>query len=64
MRAQYADIAAMTLTHPFALDNRELALQMHGRLVDLVGPVSSYIHAVESVWLQTRPSGAITSKRY
>lgn len=68
MRAQYADQVAMTLTHPFDLDDRErsrkLAYQMHDRIVDLVGPVSSYIHAVESAWLQTRPSGVVTSKRY
>jgi hypothetical protein len=64
LRAEYADTVAMTLTHPFALDDRTLAEDLHGRIVDLVGPVSSYIHNVEAAWLRSRPSGVTTLKQY
>jgi hypothetical protein len=64
LRAQYGDAVAMTLTHPFDLDDRELAYEMHGRIVALVDPVSSYIHRVEAAWLASRQSGVVTSKRY
>jgi hypothetical protein len=48
LRAQYADTVAMTLTHPFELDNRKLAGDMHGRIIDLVEPVASYIQCIEA----------------
>ena len=64
MRAQYADAVAMTLTHPFELDNLKLAEDMHGRIVDLVDPVSSYIHSIEAAWLSSRPTGSVTSNVY
>jgi hypothetical protein len=64
LRAQYADAVAMTLTHPFALDDRKLAEDTHGRIVDLVDPVSSYIHRVEAAWLRSRPSQVVAPKEY
>jgi hypothetical protein len=64
LRAQYADTAAMTITHPFGLNDRQLALDMHGRIVDLVDPLSSYIHNVEAAWLSSRPSDVVTTKLY
>ena len=62
-RAEYADTVATTLLHPFDLDDREAALDMHGRVIDLVGPVSSYIHYVEAAWLSSRPEGVVRSRR-
>ncbi len=38
LRAQYADTVGMTITHPFELDDRVPAEDMHGRIVDLVDP--------------------------
>jgi hypothetical protein len=64
LRAQYADTVALTITHPFDLDARDLALDMHGRIVDLVGPMSSFINSVEAAWLRSRPPGVVTTKRY
>jgi len=58
LRAQYADAVAETLTHPFPVP---LAYDMHGSIVDLIDPVSSFIHAVEAAWLSSRPPGVVTS---
>lgn len=61
LRAQYADTVAMTLTHPFDVP---LAYDMHGRIVDLLGPISNFIHAVEAAWLSSRPPSVVTTTRY
>ncbi|MEA2395854.1 MAG: hypothetical protein QOJ82_3745 [Solirubrobacteraceae bacterium] len=48
MRALYADDVGFTLTHPFPA---EFAEDMHGRVVELLEPVSLFIHQVEAAWL-------------
>ena len=48
MRARYADLVSTFLAHPF---DDQFAADMHGRIVDLIGPVSTYVHAVEAAWL-------------
>ena len=48
MRAEYADAVAVRLAHPF---DAQFAEEMHRRIVELIGPVSTYIHQVEAAWL-------------
>ncbi|HEY7949942.1 MAG TPA: hypothetical protein VID51_03800 [Solirubrobacterales bacterium] len=48
MRANYADAVAVKLAHPF---DAEFAEDMHARIVQLIGPVSTFIHRVEAAWL-------------
>ena len=57
MRARYADVVSTFLAHPF---DDQFAAGMHGRIVDLIGPVSTYVHAVEAAWLYSRPDGMVT----
>ena len=64
-RAQYADAVAMTITHPFDLeDSKGFALDMHGRIVDLVGPVARYIHHIEAAWLNSRPPKVVRARGF
>jgi hypothetical protein len=46
-RARYADDIAITLAHPYPL---EFADDMHTRIVQFIGPVSTYIQMVEAAW--------------
>jgi hypothetical protein len=48
MRAEYADAVAVKLSHPFDI---QFADEMHRRIVELIGPVSTFIHQVEAAWL-------------
>jgi hypothetical protein len=48
MRALYADDVGLHLTHPFPM---EFVADMHGRIVELLEPVSSFVHQVEAAWL-------------
>lgn len=48
MRANYADAVAVKLAHPF---DAEFAKDMHARIVQLISPVSTFIHQVEAAWL-------------
>jgi len=48
LRAHYADDVGFALAHPFP---KEFATTMHARIVDLIGPVSLFIHQVEAAWL-------------
>ncbi len=47
MRANYADAVAVKLAHPF---DAEFAKDMHARIVQLIGPVSTFIQQVEAAW--------------
>jgi hypothetical protein len=47
MRANYADAVAIKLAHPF---EAEFAEDMHARIVELISPVSTFIHRVEAAW--------------
>jgi hypothetical protein len=52
MRALYADDVGTMLVHPFPKKHGEkFALDMHGRLVELIEPVSLFIHQVEAAWV-------------
>lgn len=57
LRARYADVVATLLVHPF---DERFAHDMHGRVVDLIGPVALYVQMVEAAWLYSRPEGLIT----
>lgn len=59
MRADYADAVAVKLAHPFDL---AFAEDMHARIVELIGPVSTFIHQVEAAWLY-RHAEKITIRR-
>lgn len=48
MRALYADAVGVKLAHPF---DAEFAEDMHARIVQLIGPVSTFIHQIEAAWL-------------
>lgn len=48
MRANYADVVAVKLAHPF---DAEFAKDMHARIVQLIGPVSTFTHQIEAAWL-------------
>lgn len=57
LRARYADLVATLLAHPF---DERFAPDMHERIVDLVGPVATYVQMVEAAWLYSRPDGMVT----
>lgn len=60
MRADYADDVAANLVHPF--DDAEAdacARELHGRIVDFLGPVSDYLQWAERVYLFSRPEGVV-----
>ena len=59
MRANYADTVAVKLAHPF---DARFAEDMHGRIVELIGPVSTFIHQVEAAWLY-RHADKVTVRR-
>src|SRR3954452_22034832 len=57
LRARYADLVATLIAHPF---DERFAPDMHGRIVDLIGPIATYVQMVEAAWLYTRPDGMVT----
>jgi hypothetical protein len=57
MRARYADLVAVFLAHPF---DDKFASDMHKRIIDLIGPVATYVQMVEAAWLFSRPEGMVT----
>jgi hypothetical protein len=59
MRAEYADAVAVKLAHPFDV---AFAEDMHARIVELIGSVSTFIHQVEAAWLY-RHAEKITIRR-
>lgn len=56
MRALYADDVGARLAHPFPV---EFASDMHTRIVELIEPISSFIHQIEVAWLHANP-GPVT----
>lgn len=48
MRALYADDVGTKLAHPFSID---LAPDMHSRIVEVIEPITLFIHQVEAAWL-------------
>jgi hypothetical protein len=48
MRALYADDVSMKLTHPYP---PQFADEMHRRLVELIEPISLFVHQLEAAWL-------------
>ena len=60
LRARYADIVGILLAHPF---DPSFARDMHGKIVNLIGPVALYVQSVEAAWVWTRPPGMVTVTR-
>ena len=48
LRAEYADDVGTKLAHPFPL---AFAPDMHARIIELIEPISLFIHQVEAAWL-------------
>lgn len=59
MRAEYADLLGANLAHPFDLP---FVHDLHTRIVELIGPIASFVQQVEAAWLYSRPE-AITLRR-
>ena len=63
MRALCADEVGVMLVHPFPKEHAEtFARDMHGRLVELIEPISLFIHQVEAAWLHAH-RGEVTVRR-
>lgn len=65
-RAEYADNITAALTHPFGdtpEETGELATEPHEAIIDLIGPLSTFVKAAETHWLNQRPDGTITWQR-
>ncbi len=66
MRAEYADIVGIRLVHPFEGDNetvRPIAEELHGDILNLLGPLSTYIQQAEAAYLTSRAAGVVTLVR-
>jgi hypothetical protein len=63
MRAEYADTVSTHLVHPFEGDDesvRPVAQEMHQDILNLLGPLTDYLHHVEAAYLRSRPRGVVT----
>ena len=63
MRAEYADTVSLRLVHPFEGDDetvRPVAVELHGAIVNLLGPLTRYLHRVEAAYLRSRAPGVVT----
>jgi hypothetical protein len=63
MRAEYADIVGIRLVHPFEGDDdtvRPVAEELHGNILNLLGPLSTYMQQVEAAYLTSRRPGVVT----
>jgi hypothetical protein len=61
MRAGYADDVAANFLHPFHdADDNAVARELHGRIVDLIGPVSRYLAQAEAAYLASLTAGVVT----
>ena len=66
LRAEYADLLRVYLVHPFDGSDDEKQAQvreMHQAIVELIGPLSSFLHAAEAHWLGERPPGVVSWPR-
>ena len=60
LRAEYADLLRVYMAHPFegSEDEKQAqAREMHEAIVELIGPLSTFLHAAEAHWLGERPPG-------
>jgi hypothetical protein len=58
-RSHYADLVAVNLMHPFPQTDTEdeaiqLALDMHGPIADLSGPLGKFVMYAEATWITSR----------
>lgn len=64
MRAEYADEVSNRLTHPWpelsTAEWESAARALHSRIVALIGPLTSFLHHAEAVFLASRPPGVVT----
>jgi hypothetical protein len=60
LRARYADVVGTLLAHPY---EQRFAPDMHGQIVDLIGPVALYVQQVEAAWIWTRKPGVVTVRK-
>lgn len=61
-RAEYADDITVALTHPFDGAQEEqiaMARELHIDIIELLGPLSTFLQAAEGHWLNQRPEGVI-----
>jgi hypothetical protein len=64
MRAEYADQVGTHLVHPFegaAESVRPVAGEMHADILNLLGPLRSYLHHIEAAYLRARPGGGVVT---
>lgn len=60
MRAEYADDVAANFVHPFPDEQaHDMAVELYGRIVGLLDPISDYLHLAEAVYLHSRPKGVV-----
>jgi hypothetical protein len=62
LRAEYADVLRAYLAHPFdgtEEEQQDQAREMHKAIVELISPLSSFLHAAEAHWLGRRPPGIV-----
>jgi hypothetical protein len=65
-RAEYADLIDAWLVHPFDGPEKkrmDQARELHGAILQLIGPLSSFLQVAEAQWLSERPTGIISWPR-
>jgi hypothetical protein len=63
MRAEYADTVSTHITFPFEGDDatvRPVAEELLEDILNLLGPLTDYLHHVETAYLRSRPPGVVT----
>jgi hypothetical protein len=64
LRAEFADVVSAFLVHPFDGSQLEaLARELHGRIVELIGPLSLVLHHAEAHYLRTLPDDILRMPR-
>jgi hypothetical protein len=61
-RAEYADNITAALTHPFEGTDEEKIAQaheMHKEIIQLIGPLSTFLQSAEAHWLNQLPDGVV-----
>ncbi len=62
-RAEFADLIDVYLVHPFDGTREEkddLARELHSTILELIGPLSTFLQAAEGQWLRERPVGVVS----
>lgn len=57
LRADHGDLVSTLLAHPY---DAAFAPDMHDRIVDVIGPIATYIQQVQAAWFYSRPPGVVT----